>query len=289
MNLLRIGRKINRITEIYISVCLATASRHCNLVWMQQITNANQWEVGLFKLHFRFQIPYHDRSELLLDQKNTILPWLESWRRRLTRFAVRQDRGKCDELTENAYSKARINSAERRNLLRHRSVIPTLSSQSLTSVEAQPRTPRHYYPPDSQLFQVNPAPVAPSWSQSQYRSMRYADPSPQQLPLSWIRLKTPSLPHFISTSNLVSCHLCCAEFRDTCDRQWVLYWLLWMFRIRLFPLTACGSVKLTTVWAHKITLTPDLLFTLASPQALIRISQPHAYNRSLLPHFSRIT
>ncbi|KAL5106292.1 hypothetical protein TcWFU_006562 [Taenia crassiceps] len=52
-----------------------------------------------------YEIPYHDGSELLLDQKSTILPWSESWRRRLMRFAVRQERGRCDGLVESAFPK----------------------------------------------------------------------------------------------------------------------------------------------------------------------------------------
>ncbi|KAM3178527.1 hypothetical protein ACTXT7_002407 [Hymenolepis weldensis] len=136
-----------------------------------------------------YEIPYHDRSELLLDQKSTILPWSESWRRRLTRFAIRQERGKCDIMDESPiYSKARMSPGQhRRNALLNRSAVPTIPSQSLPPMEAQPRIPRHYYQQDSHYFPVNPVPqpmAPPSWNQHQYRSMRHAElPPPSQNPL----------------------------------------------------------------------------------------------------------
>lgn len=126
-------------------------------------------------------MPYHDRNELLLDQKSTILPWVESWRRRLMRFAVRQERGRCNiPEAENAFSKSRVNpvSQHRRNLLRQHSTMANASHQSQVMVNPQqqplpqPRSPRHYYPPESQYTPVN---VAPSWNQYQYRSMRHVD------------------------------------------------------------------------------------------------------------------
>ncbi|VDO12635.1 unnamed protein product [Rodentolepis nana] len=137
-----------------------------------------------------YEIPYHDRSELLLDQKSTILPWSESWRRRLTRFAVRQERGKCDVMEEALiYSKSRMSAGQqRRNALRNRGIVPTILGQSLPPMETQPRTPRHYYQQDSHYFPVNPVPQSmaqPSWNQHQYRSMRHAELPPlSQHPLS---------------------------------------------------------------------------------------------------------
>ncbi|CAH8665560.1 unnamed protein product [Heterobilharzia americana] len=42
------------------------------------------------------QMPYGDRMELLLDTHSVILPWRESWRRRLMKFVRRAARESCD-------------------------------------------------------------------------------------------------------------------------------------------------------------------------------------------------
>ncbi|CUT99307.1 netrin 1 [Echinococcus multilocularis] len=132
-----------------------------------------------------YEIPYHDSSELLLEQKSTILPWVESWRRRLMRFAVRQERGRCDGQTESAFPKVRINSPPRRNLHPHNPLAMT-SSQSQPLPQLQPRTPRHYYPSESRFSRIN---AAPAWNQYHYRSMRHVEDNP-----SVAHVPPPSLP-----------------------------------------------------------------------------------------------
>uniref|UniRef100_A0A5K3F9D3 Netrin-A n=1 Tax=Mesocestoides corti TaxID=53468 RepID=A0A5K3F9D3_MESCO len=126
-----------------------------------------------------YEIPFHERNELLLDQKSTILPWVENWRRRLMRFAIRQERGRCDAVSDDPYSQVRITPDHRRNLIRPRNSQYTHSAQ----VNPQPRTPRHYYSSEGvqpiASHDLQPpmgyhAPVMP-WSKYQYRSMRHFD------------------------------------------------------------------------------------------------------------------
>ncbi|CAH8494208.1 unnamed protein product [Dicrocoelium dendriticum] len=51
----------------------------------------------LFLTH-SYQIPHGNRMDLLLDASSIVLPWRESWRRRLNKFVRRAAKGRCDAM-----------------------------------------------------------------------------------------------------------------------------------------------------------------------------------------------
>ncbi|KAA3678773.1 uncharacterized protein DEA37_0008995 [Paragonimus westermani] len=56
-------------------------------------------EVYLF-LTQSYQVPNDNRMELMLDTQSIVLPWRESWRRRLNRFVRRAAKGRCRGVTQ---------------------------------------------------------------------------------------------------------------------------------------------------------------------------------------------